>query len=383
MMNIQLAVSEKEPSIPMFSKADILRFLEEVDFNRIAFGFLYFPELDSFRLIHCPTHEVMAISQPSVLSNFAFSRGFVAFPFDNRKDGFLIPDRPGNYVLKDVQPSKLAEPEKKSVSKDSYCQLVQDAVSGIQDGQFEKLVVSRIHDVDFSEVDFPSLVSQIMDAYPKANLSVFNLPDAGLWLNVSPEWLGSYQKGEGIRTMALAGTRRFRPDFHQVSMWSSKELVEQAIVAEFIREGLRRNEMPFWREKGPYPVQAGNLLHLRTDFQVPDAGLNRFFALMEFLHPTSAVSGMPQAESRDWIIQQEGFDREFYAGFSGVIEKEEARWVVNLRTARYRDGLLRLFAGAGITGNSIPEKEWEETGAKLYTIGRFLPGVSLPGYETI
>lgn len=367
----------------MFSKPEILRFLEDVDVSQVAFGFLYFPELDSFRLIYCQAQEVITISQPTVLSNFAFSRGFVVFPFDNRMDGYLIPDSPGSYLKGGERKSRHSASDKTSISRDGYCQLVRDAVLSIQEGKFEKLVASRIHEIEYAEENLPILIAQLLDAYPKANLSVFNLPEAGLWLNVSPEWLGSYQQGEGIRTMALAGTRRFRPDFHQVSMWSSKELVEQAIVAEFIREGLRRNGMPFWKEKGPYPVQAGNLLHLRTDFQVPEAGFDRFFALMEFLHPTSAVSGMPQRESSDWLKENEGFDREFYAGFSGIIEKDEARLVVNLRTAKVKDGLMRLFAGAGITRSSIPEKEWEETGAKLFTIGRFLPGVSLPGYETI
>lgn len=382
-MKVRLGVDQLEDSVPLVFKEDVIRFLSQVDFEKVAFGFLYFPELQGFRFVSCPAEEVIPVSNPTLLSNFAFSRGFVAFPFDNRRDGYFIPDLPTSFVSKKELKKNHPPSSLKSIAKEEYCKLVSDSVSAIVQGEFEKLVASRIHDVAFHETSLDGLLSQIMDTYPKSNLSVFNLPSYGLWINVSPEWLGSYRLGEGIRTMALAGTRRFRPDFHQVSMWSSKELVEQAIVAEFIREGLRQNSMPLWKEKGPYPVQAGNLLHLRTDFQVPDAGFSRFFELMDFLHPTSAVSGMPQKESREWLIEREGFDRSFYTGFSGIIEKNEARWVVNLRTARLKGGVLRLFAGAGITRNSDPEKEWEETGAKLYTIGRFLPGVELPGYQTV
>jgi isochorismate synthase len=44
---------------------------------------------------------------------------------------------------------------------------------------------------------------------------------------------------------------------------------------------------------------------------------------------------------------------------------------VNLRTAQITHDHAFLYAGAGITEDSIPEKEWEETEMKCEIMGRF------------
>ena len=51
---------------------------------------------------------------------------------------------------------------------------------------------------------------------------------------------------------------------------------------------------------------------------------------------------------------------------------EETTLYVNLRCAMLANKKIWLYAGAGITEDSVPEKEWEETEMKCNIIGQFL-----------
>jgi isochorismate synthase len=91
--------------------------------------------------------------------------------------------------------------------------------------------------------------------------------------------------------------------------------------------------------------------------------------MLELLHPTSAVCGMPKEPSKDYIQENEGFDREYFSGFLGPVNLlEETNIFVNLRCMKVMPHHATLFAGAGIIVNSNPEKEWNETEIKMQTL---------------
>src|SRR5690606_11364254 len=88
---------------------------------------------------------------------------------------------------------------------------------------------------------------------------------------------------------------------------------------------------------------------------------------------TSAVCGMPRKEAHEFLQQNEDFDRSFFAGFIGPVNiQEETSIYVNLRTASLKGKSAVLYAGAGVTEDSDPEKEWEETELKCQIIGKFI-----------
>jgi isochorismate synthase len=127
-----------------------------------------------------------------------------------------------------------------------------------------------------------------------------------------------------------------------------------------------------FKEKGPRTIVAGDLLHLKTEFEVnmketnfPELGT----VMLELLHPTSAVAGMPKAPALAFLQKNEGFDRSFYSGFLGPIQVEDkSSLFVNLRCMQVLKNEAILYAGAGVTEDSNPEKELEETGLKFNTI---------------
>ena len=113
-------------------------------------------------------------------------------------------------------------------------------------------------------------------------------------------------------------------------------------------------------------------MHLQTTYLVDTKAIDfQQFAtvMLELLHPTSAVCGMPKAEAMQFILENENYDREFYSGYLGPININNASNIfVNLRSMKICQNTAHIYAGAGITEDSDPEKEWNETEIKMKTM---------------
>ena len=91
--------------------------------------------------------------------------------------------------------------------------------------------------------------------------------------------------------------------------------------------------------------------------------------MLELLHPTSAVCGMPKSSAADFIKKYENGNREFYSGYLGPVNhQKEIHLFVNLRCMQLLKNTAILYAGAGVTEDSNPEKEWLETALKMNTL---------------
>jgi isochorismate synthase len=91
--------------------------------------------------------------------------------------------------------------------------------------------------------------------------------------------------------------------------------------------------------------------------------------MLQLLHPTSAVCGMPKEPALQFILDNEKHSRAFYSGFLGPVNvASETHIFVNLRCMQIYTDKAVLYAGAGITADSDPQKEWEETELKCLTL---------------
>lgn len=262
-------------------------------------------------------------------------------------------------------------------SKDHFIELVEKGIRSIQDGLLEKVVPARTKSMGIPEnFDLAIAIHRLLQASPNSFINFFHLPQIGTWLGASPEVLIE-TKGDEFYTMSLAGTQAAKGENPlKTAAWTQKEIEEQALVSRYIVDCFKRIRLREYDEHGPKTVMAGSLLHLRSDFRVnmketnfPQLGT----VMLDLLHPTSAVCGMPRKESHDFLKENEGFDRSFFAGFIGPVNIADSTSIfVNLRTASFQDGKVTLYAGAGVTEDSDPAKEWEETEMKCEIIGKFI-----------
>jgi isochorismate synthase len=261
-----------------------------------------------------------------------------------------------------------------STSEEHFSQMVLKAINEIERHTFEKVVLSRTKIIERTGIfDIITAFEKLCNVYGNALISFVTIPDAGSWLGASPELLVSVQDHRIFRTTALAGTQAYSQsvDIKAVA-WTQKDIEEQALVERYIISCFKKIRLREYEEHGPRTVVAGNLIHLKSDFTV-DMEATNFPTLgsvmLQLLHPTSAVCGVPLDAALSFIHKQENYDRQFYTGFLGPVNFENRTDIfVNLRCLQVLKEKLILYAGAGITQDSIPVKEWEETELKLNTL---------------
>ena len=150
--------------------------------------------------------------------------------------------------------------------------------------------------------------------------------------------------------------------------WTEKEKHEQQVVVDAIVAGLNQSGAAQNIHIGERKtIKAGQLFHLQTPITA-EIKAGNLLSLVQYLHPTPAVGGLPKSTAVDYILSHEGYDRAYYTGYLGPFSKgDTARFFVNLRCAQITPQHLRIYTGAGITQGSDPDKEWEEICRKANT----------------
>lgn len=268
----------------------------------------------------------------------------------------------------------LADAPAFSSVKKEYVDLVNHCKDFIEKGYYQKIVPSRRGEHKTNR-DFHPVKEflKLSDAYENAFVSLVYIPNHGLWIGATPELLIAVEDRTKFKTIALAGTQELLPNTPIAqTAWTQKEIEEQALVSRYIVNCFKQIRLRDFNEKGPKTVKAGNLIHLKTIFEVdmeevafPQLGT----VMLDLLHPTSAVCGMPMLPAAKFLKENEGYDRQYYSGYLGPVNYENNTQVyVNLRCARIYRHRLILFAGAGVTEDSEAEKEWNETAIKFETL---------------
>ena len=263
-----------------------------------------------------------------------------------------------------IPASGLPEPEPvPDTARADFETAVEAAVADLLAGHFSKTALSKVRNQKLDTgFDWADWFRAACVRFPNALVFFVHVPGAFTWAGATPELFLSAD-GNRVRSVSLAGT--LHPD--SPGSWTSKEAEEQALVTDYIRDIFYRSGFPKVTVSGPEVLRIGSLQHLKTAFDSPYSveagGLGR---LVENLHPTPAVGGMPKREGVDFLLAHERHARRMYSGFLGSLSAEgELDLYVNLRSMSVdRHGAL-LYAGAGITGRSLPEAEWLETENKL------------------
>lgn len=262
-------------------------------------------------------------------------------------------------------------------SERDFYDYVNHILTEIMSKRASKIVPSRFEDVKLNNrLIYNELYQSICSTYPTAFCNIWSLGNGEIWAGATPESLLAFEN-RIFSTVALAGTQALKDGQQTATIgWTQKEIEEQAMVSRYIINCFKKLRIREYSENGPKTIAAGSLAHLSSQFQV-DLSEVAFDGLadqmLELLHPTSAVCGMPRVETAKFIEENEGYDRSFYAGFIGPVNfKKATKLFVNLRCVRIKDNIVRYYAGAGITRDSMPEREYVETEMKMEVMKRLI-----------
>ncbi len=320
------------------------------------------------------TNEVTLITGPNAtnMGNHCFDQsGFIFAPFDEEKTTYCISTAESEIYKAAIEKKEVALLPVNVLScnseKTRHKKLVTDAINTIISETAEKIVVSREKEITLSTFNLRTLLDRILNAYPATFRYIWFHPNTGLWCGATPELLLK-TKGAEFSTTSLAGTQKYDPN--KKAVWTDKEKNEQKLVTHSIFKQLE-NFTQIMKPSPTHTYKAGSVVHIRTDIQgILKKTKIHYNQLTKALHPTPAVCGTPRALSKEFILRNEGYNRTFYTGFLGVLDtlKSTSEFYVNLRCMKIVGDKAYIYVGGGITVDSQPEAEWEETRNKLQTM---------------
>ncbi len=303
--------------------------------------------------------------------------GFIFAPFHNENKSIVFLNNAFEVIEETYYNNAKPFSEKKFeaclVDKKSHLELVLDGINAIKDNSFKKVVLSRKENVKLTSFDLIKVFEKLLQKYDNAFVYVWFHPEIGLWMGATPERLVTI-KNNNFHTTALASTQNFEGNLNP--LWGQKEKKEHQFVLDYIISQLKNQEngiiIKNFYVSETQTIKAGNLLHLKADIK-GEIGEFELKNLLNTLHPTPAVCGLPKEAAKSFILRNENYDRTFYTGFLGEININLVTDLfVNLRCVEIEEGFAKVYVGGGITEESIPEKEWLETHFKTTTIKSIL-----------
>lgn len=257
----------------------------------------------------------------------------------------------------------------------AWRETVTEATERIRAGELRKVVLAQALEANLDgPLDVPDVLARLAETYPDCARFLFEPADgAAGFFGATPERLVD-RRGRTVETGALAGTTG-RGDAPEEDEWLAQELLadeknahEHELVAEAIREQLE----PFAStvRSGARGIRRlATVQHIETPITAELVDDEHVLSLVEALHPTPAVGGLPPDEALRTIRDTEPFERGWYAAPVGWFDAAgNGSFAVAIRSAVARDDLATLYAGVGIVADSDPDREWDEVQLKYRPI---------------
>ena len=257
---------------------------------------------------------------------------------------------------------------------ETWSRQVEDIRRKIQDGSFEKVVAAR-HCVVELETGAGSLdvLKRLEARFPGCTRFALWQGDAA-FLGATPELLVS-RRGLSVLSEALAGSTEHGDGARMMA--SSKEREEHQLVVQAILKALEPFCDSLRSAPEPSVRELPNVLHMQTPIEGRLRDSTHILSLVQALHPTPAVGGVPTNEAIQWIVEHEALARGWYSAPVGWTDAAgDGEFVVALRSGLLRDGKAWVYAGAGIMADSDPDAEYAETELKMQALLGALHGDS-------
>ena len=238
----------------------------------------------------------------------------------------------------------------------------------IAQGDIYQVNLCRVLTAD-SDQSLLGLAGKLQQANPAPFASYLKLPGIEI-ASASPE-LFLERKGEVIKTTPIKGTSK-------IDNFGDKDRAENVMIVD-----LMRNDFGAICEPGSVDVPRllvseshPGLFHLVSDVTGRlQNGLN-WNQILSSLLPAGSISGAPKSSALKVISEIEKIDRGPYCGVIGWIDNDQALLSVGIRIFwSVADGKINFGTGAGITWQSDPNSEWEETELKAKRLIAIASGV--------
>lgn len=256
---------------------------------------------------------------------------------------------------------------KSNLSKETYIDNVKKAQEYIRAGDIFQVVLSQRFEMETAASPF-QVYRILRTVNPSPYMYYLKLGDEVI-VGSSPELLVRVEDGK-VETKPIAGTRpRGKTPNEDISLERELLADEKERAEHIMLVDLGRNDIGRTAEYGSVHCETfmdierfSHVMHIvstvagqiRKDKDIFDAFLSCL--------PAGTVSGAPKLRAMEIIAELEKTSRGTYAGaigylgFTGNLDS-----CITIRTIVFKNGKAYVQAGGGIVGDSIPEKEYEES----------------------
>jgi len=255
---------------------------------------------------------------------------------------------------------------------DEWSEMIARADEFFSTGELQKIVLSRRKIFGYNEIIDPFAFFRELKRKNSKNKSfkIFSQPRFGeAFLSITPEKLFSLEE-KHFESISLAGSAaRGKTDEEDQALENflrtdDKLIREHSLVTEEIRTKLgplsdTLEISSLVTMKLPY------IQHRQADIKATLKETINALDLIELLHPTPAIGGLPWNKAQTRLKEIEPFSRGVYAAPIGIISAHFSEIAVGIRSALIQSDKITLFGGAGIVKGSVAEEEWIETGTKM------------------
>ena len=262
-----------------------------------------------------------------------------------------------------------------SLDRDGFAKGVRAVREAIRNGDVYQVNLCRRLTTPLpAGFDVLGLAGALAQGNPAPHAAAVRVRSAGVEVaSASPE-LFLRRRGAVVESRPIKGTAPPGAAF------LAKDRAENVMIVDLMRNDLGRVcdygsvEVPDLCKEERHP----GLTHLVSTVRGrlrPGVG---WADLLEATFPPGSVTGAPKLAALDVIRRLEPVPRGVYCGAVGWVDTDSLAGDLNvaIRTFWVEDGLLHLGTGGGITWDSTPEGEWEETELKARRLLAVAAGAS-------
>ncbi|HET7487703.1 MAG TPA: chorismate-binding protein [Acidimicrobiales bacterium] len=250
-----------------------------------------------------------------------------------------------------------------SLARDQFCAGVDHIRAAIAEGDvYQVNLTRRLSAPAPAGADVAALGAALAAGNPAPYSAVVRVPSAGVHVaSASPERF-LRRVGRDVESRPIKGTAALADGF------LAKDRAENVMIVDLVRNDLGRVceygsvSVPALCSVEPHP----GLFHLVSTVRGrlrPDVGWPELIAAT---FPPGSVTGAPKLAALDVVAKLEPVPRGPYCGAVGWVDGDAGRGDLNvaIRTLWLEAGEVHLGTGGGITWDSTPAGEWEETELK-------------------
>lgn len=260
---------------------------------------------------------------------------------------------------------------RQEIAPEQWKKTVERATNQIKQNEADKIVLAREIRLKFTDdVPISAVLSKLISTQSDSFVFAFE-KGVDCFVGATPERLVKLENKQLLST-CLAGTapRGVSKDedkqIAETLLYDEKNRSEHEFVVKMIKNAMEHycKDIEIPSEPVIYPLK--NLQHLYTPVTATLKPNYSIFDIIEQLHPTPALGGVPREKSLAFIREHERLDRGWYGAPIGWLDSNQnGEFAVGIRSGLIQGDEASLFAGCGVVKDSDPKDEYDETNIKF------------------